>query len=494
MNKLIVLLITTTLFATNCLNASPWIGTNKASLHQDLKTLVEHGHISAVSMSYPLPWLGIAEQVKKLEFDDLTPVAKNALFRLRKQLNQRNKINSQLKLTASSEQLRASDFTHNQQQQSELQLNTRFETNQWAGQLALNAQSNVINEQSFATDDSKTHLDQSYLAFRFEDWQIAVAAIDQWWGPAESNSLILSNNARPVPSLSISTSQATVNKDNWLSFLGPWYFTAQLGQLEKQRFVANTKLWKSRLNFRPFKQFEMGLSWSAMWGGEGYGNTVSDFFDVITFRALCADGSENCDESLHTKPGNHLAGIDLKYTSLAFTNPVNFYIQTIGEDAKDFYKITDRVYLYGISTYLWASKVFLETYDTTVSCGSRTSTTNNCFYEHGDYRSGYRHFNRAIGSSFDSDTRVVTLGLQKHYRGGDELELRLDSADLNPDGERPSPIVSGNSEKLVRLSASYLKQYSTWSLKTGGIIENSKSDGLSADIDYMAYAELVYNF
>ena len=464
-------------------NATPWIGTNQSSLHDDLKTLVDYGYLNSTTMTYPLPWQGIANQLRDLRVKPGQKVAERAAFRLRQALKSRHKINSQVSIRAASEKPRFTTFNNNQIKKGVFNFKTKFETNNWAGQLSVNAES-----------DGKENFDDSYIAYRLGQWQFTASAIDQWWGPAESTSFILTNNSNPVPMLGISTSRPVVDEDSWLSFLGPWYFSAQLGKLESERHVPNTKLWRTRLNFKPFENFEFGMSWAAMWGGDGYGNSFSDFIDVITFRPFCADGSDTCDVELDTKHGNHLAGIDIKYTFEMFGAPSSFYVQTIGEDAKDFYMITDRVYLFGLTSYFWESKFYMETGDTSVSCGSATTTDKNCFYEHGDYQTGYRYNGRSMGSTFDSDARVTSIGMKKHFDEGEELNLQFDFANLNRDGQRPSPAVNGNSEELLRLSGSYLMYFDQWSLKAGAVLESSEVDQNESNTDGYVFVDLTYRF
>ncbi len=484
MNKLIPIIIIITLSIGHAnLMASPWIGTNNPALHDDLKTLVDYGYLDALSMTYPLPWQGIAKKIKNIRVKPEHKAAELAAFRLVQAIKRRNLAKSQIRIRGASEAPRFTSFNHNQTKKGELNLKTRFETDNWAGQVSINFES-----------DGEENFDESYLAFRLGQWQFSASAIDQWWGPGESTSFILTNNANPVPMLGVSTSRPNVDPDSWISFLGPWYFSAQLGELESDREVPNTKLWRSRFNFKPLDNLEAGLSWAAMWGGQGFGNGFSDFIDVITFRAVCVDGSSSCDSELHTKPGNHIAGVDLKYTFNLFDNPANFYVQAIGEDAKDFYLVTDRTYLFGLSTYLWDSKVYMETGDTSVSCASATSTTKNCFYEHSDYRSGYRYNGRVMGSIFDSDARVTSIGLKKHFTEGEELQVQFDYANLNRDGERPSPAVKGNIEDLMRLSGSYLMPFDEWTLKLGVNIESSDIDNSISETESSVLVEITYQF
>lgn len=466
-------------------NASPWIGTIDPQLHADLQTLSEWGYLDAASTTFPVPWKGIGAQLASLVADELPPSAAVALQRLQYylQLQQKQELHTVVSLYAATDASRTSSFDGEQGPKAQLNVSNEFYWGRWAGQLSVNQESGGVR-----------HFDQSFIAYQFGDWNIRLGSLDQWWGPASSSSLILSNNARPIPALAFSRSQAVASKHPWLSFLGPWYFTAQLGQLESNRTIADAKVWMSRFNFKPLKGLEIGASWVAMWGGQGQGNSIGDLFDVLTFQTECANGEDSCDAELNTKNGNHLAGFDLKYSFTLWDRPFSLYVQRIGEDAVDYYNITDQADLLGISTYLWAGKLYLEASDTNVACAGDGSTITNCYYEHGDYQSGYRYHNRALGSTFDSDAKMISLGFNKHFADGDVLELVLRQLELNEDGQKPSPVlIKGSSEKVLQLGGYYQTNMGNWQLKLGGQLSQSEVEQQDDVRDTLIYGQVKYN-
>ena len=464
--------------------ATALIDSNQSQLYQDVMTLVEWGYIEAATTSFPLPWKGINQQLAELDITQLPPIAVMAVSRLRRfAQTQQHPVNpASLTLYTANDKGRFSSFDNQHREQTQFSITQSLDWGGWSGQLSINQASG-----------GKAHFDQSYLSYTFDNWSLRVGAIDQWWGPAQSSSLILSNNARPIPTIALSRAQATATKNTWLSFLGPWYFTAQLGQLESKRAIPEAKLWLSRFTFKPLAGLEFGASWTAMWGGQGQGNGFRDLFDVLTFKAQCADGSAHCDDALDTKKGNHLAGFDIKYSFVAFDRPINLYAQRIGEDAVDYYKVTDQALLFGLSTYIGSSKIYLESSDTNVACGAKGSSTKNCYYEHGDYQSGYRFYGRAIGSTFDSDAKMLSVGLNHHFNNGDTAELLIRHLNLNEDQQHPSPVVEGLSEKLIQLSGFYQTTLGSWQLKVGGQITRSEIDHQPKQSKHLIYSELTYH-
>ena len=462
---------------------SPWVGTLEPQLHQDLQVLVEWGVIDASVSSYPVPWKGIAEQLETLQVHTLLSIPAISAQRLKYylQTHKKQKGQSVISLYGAKDDSRFVGSNGVQAEKVKLNVTKEFYAGRWAGQISANHERG-----------GGSHFDQSFLAYQFGDWNLRVGSLNQWWGPAQSSSLIMSNNARPVPSISFSRSQATRSENKWLRYLGPWFLTAQIGQLESQRAVPDTKLWMTRFNFSPISGLEVGLSWSAMWGGKGQPHSISDWLKVVTFQTECANGEATCEDTLDSKLGNHLAGLDFKYSVMLFNRPFNIYGQRIGEDAVDHYRVTDNANLIGLSTYLWGHKVFVESSDTNVACSHVGTNEKNCFYEDEIYQSGYRRYGRAIGSSFDSDARMLTLGINKNYHNGDLFELVLNRLILNKDKGLPSPVLSGLSEEVLRLSGFYQAAYGNWLVKLGASIEYGKVDDADSKTDALVFAEIKY--
>ena len=56
---------------------------------------------------------------------------------------------------------------------------------------------------------------------------LSANTLDRWWGPAHEGSLILSNNARPMPTRhGRARRRRAPSRSSWLSWLGPWRMSA----------------------------------------------------------------------------------------------------------------------------------------------------------------------------------------------------------------------------------------------------------------------------
>jgi hypothetical protein len=466
--------------------SSPWVGTVDKQLHYDLQTLQEWGYLDATVITYPVPWKGVANQILALEKDSMPQMPRQAAHRLSHYLNlqKQEKRRTFLELQGSSDDPRLTSFDGISDVKASVKITNEFYWKRLSGQLSINYQS-----------AGKKNIDNSFLAYQFGAWNIRAGSIDQWWGPGQSSSLILSNNTRPIPTVALSRSSAVASQSPWLSWMGPWYFTSQLGQLESDRAVPDTKIVLNRFTFSPFKRFEFGASWTAMWGGEGQPSSFGDFIDVITLKGVCTRNRDACGDEDLTKQGNHLAGFDIKYSFNIFERPVSVYAQRIGEDAAGTLNITDQASLFGVSTYFGNAKVHIETSDTNVSCGVSGSTGTNCYYENGIYSSGYRFRGRVIGSTFDSDAKQITAGANIRFDGGAIAEVIIRKAELNPDGTRPSPVLTGDvTEDLLQLSGFYQRPFKDWLLKVGGSIESRKFVTRDNEVDGVLYFNATYAF
>ena len=487
---LAVVILSSMLYTTQT-HASAYVGTQDKQLHYDIQTLVEWGYLDAAVTSYPIPWKGVAVGLSILDTDNMSFRPQQAYFRINHYLGlNRAKQNRRFAtLQGTSDDIRFRSFDDGVESTGQSKGKITIASEFYAGRI-----SGQVSASYTFGDDSRQYYDNSFVAYQFGDWNLRLGSIDQWWGPAQSSSLIMSNNARPIKALALSRSVNTKSKSPWLSWMGPWYFTTQIGQLENDRHIPEAKVFMNRFNARPIKGLEVGLSWVAMWGGKGSGEGLEEFLEVATFKNICADGSSICGASSKINRGNHIAGFDISYTTQLFERPVTFYAQRVGESEVENIGVTDNANLLGISTYLGGAKVFIETSDTNVNCANTTSALD-CYYEDGKYTDGYRLYDRAIGSTFDSDAKQITIGANIRFKNGDMVEAYIRSVDLNADDSKPSPVLRGNSsEKLIELSGFYQKPVGNWLLKVGASVSNRRFDLQPDATDATLYAKAQFAF
>ena len=80
-------------------------------------------------------------------------------------------------------------------------------------------------------DSKELRFDDSMIGVMVGNWSFAASTQQRWWGPGWDGSLILSNNARPIPSLTIDRVFTDAFESKWLSWIGPWDLSVMFGQM-----------------------------------------------------------------------------------------------------------------------------------------------------------------------------------------------------------------------------------------------------------------------
>ena len=315
-------------------------------------------------------------------------------------------------------------------------------------------------------DDRQWRADGSQAGVYLGNWWLGASATDRWWGPGWDGSLILSNNARPVPALVLQRERSLPFESRWLSWIGPWTTQVVWGQLEGNRDRGNARLFAWRVGARPLSWFEIGLSRSAQWCGSGRPCSESTFFDLLS--GVRDNRGENID--IDDEPGNQLAGFDGRATFDLFGRSWSAYGQRIGEDERNGLPSAN-LYVLGLST--WGAsetgssyRAHLEFAET--SCGGLTGGDPifGCAYEHSIYTDGYRYRGRSIGHSQDGDGRVFSAGLVWHTAADTQWRATARSGELNRDS-RPRNAAAGVKTDILDLEVSHERTLPLGTLKLG---------------------------
>ena len=435
------------------INASPWTSTEDVRLRIALQRVTDAGLIDLPITSWPVAWADIKYSLAHLSWDQVAPPQKNSvqtsLQYIRKQLarnyetgpgGSRSSVNYGLSAANTSSLFNA--YGHAVEQGAVAETGLEWQNQIFSAGLMIQYATDPIDEKNW-------RFDGSYVAATLGNWIFSVGANERWWGPGWQSSLILSNNARPVPAVSFNRAVSFAPESSWLSWIGPWNFTSFMGQLEGDRAVPQAKLWSMRLSFKPFySNLEIGLSRAAQWGGEGRSESFSEFFKVLT-----SSGENTEDEA-----GNQLGGYDLRYAWATSHVLAAVYGQLIGEDEAGYLPsrkiMMGGMELSGISIKHSYLNLFLE-YSDTMSGRVAGNDRPNYAYEHHIYKSGYRYRSRAMGSSFDNDSRTITLGGSLVNRDGALWRIAISQLDLNTDNIAAGNKVSMQHQKLHHFMAGY---------------------------------------
>lgn len=411
------------------LTASPWIDAGDEQTRHHLQNLVDSGAINVPLSTWPLMWSAVKSQLDPLKPAYLNPSQQWSYLYLRHELRKAmEKTSYEKHLHMSNATGTIGQFGSDARDRQELSLTINYQEQN----IALRLNPNVTPD---AMDGRELHLDGSFASILLGNWALGIGAIDRWWGPGWESSTILTHAARPVPGVFLQRNHAAPFETPLLSWLGPWQLVTFMGQLESHRAVESPYLWGMRLNLRPLRSLEIGLSRTAMWGGEGRPN------DLDTFGKLLVGNDNRGDAGIDplglNEPGNQLAGVDLRWSWLAGPVATAFYAQLTGEDEAGMAP-SRHIGLGGVELSTMLGEVnlrlSLEGQNSTVNFNDSQKKAANVAYEHSIYQSGYRYRGRPLAAFTDNDSEATTLRAQLYFRSGNSLELSYGRLDINTDG------------------------------------------------------------
>jgi Capsule assembly protein Wzi len=291
-------------------------------------------------------------------------------------------------------------------------------------------------------DGDNFRLDGSYVTGRLGNWLVTLGAQDRWWGSGWQGSLILGNNARPVPAIALDRAESLPFESKWLRWIGPWRLTTFLGYMEGDRDdYDHPLLFGARIAARPLQGLEISFERTAQFCGEGRSCTWSDFWNLWW-------GNDNAGENVDAddEPGNQLAGWDVRWASPIGNWPYAIYWQHTGET------IDNQLYRPYRSLELGGAEVWgdldsggswrlnFEWADTLCGGTENEKKLWDCAYNSNIFNpDGYRYKGRVMGHSIDGDS--VQYGLRYLLLPADEgsWSFMLRYSQLNRDGAFPDP-------------------------------------------------------
>ena len=262
-------------------------------------------------------------------------------------------------------------------------------------------------------DGQELRFDGSDVSVRWGNWIFSANQMDRWWGPGRDGSLILSNNARPMPALSLDRIRSLPVDLPVLRWLGPWRFSGFLGLMENHRSDVDRPLFMGmRLVFKPAPIFEFGLSRSAQFCGKGRQCNLGTFGRVLIGRDnVGIRGLEDPDK----EPGNQMAGFDVRIVSPFNPLPVAIYGQQIGEDNSSTGIPERYLALYGGETwFLLRSGSVLRAhveYANTKVKWYNSDIEYDVAYVQSIFTEGYRYHSRNVGHTTDGDSETTSVML-----------------------------------------------------------------------------------
>jgi hypothetical protein len=374
--------------------AAPQAQSGDVGLRHDIQVLADYGAISGPVTTWPISWDAVLADLEAVKANDVVlpnkvlPTFERVLARAQRE-TRRGEFAFKAAISAADSPTNIRSFADTPREEGEIRVGGAWFSDNLSIDLNASYADNPADEEDVRADGSQLGVDLG-------NWSIAASTYDRWWGPGWDGSLILSNNARPIPSFVIGRNRTQAFESKWLSWIGPWDLQVMFGQLEEERAVPDAQFFGMRLNFRPLQGLELGISRSAQWCGEGRPCDFSTFWDLL----LGKDNIGDDDIGEDKEPGNQMAGFDVRWTNMWFGTPVSLYGQMIGEDeAGGFpsrylaqFGIEGSGITQGQTSFRW----FLEAAGT--SCDVvKSEVRYNCGYRQSIYESGYTYYGRIIG-------------------------------------------------------------------------------------------------
>ena len=411
--------------------ATPWVQAGDLTARHHIEALQSQGCLKGITLTWPISWAALMKGYRLAlagQSPDQVSACKNqhsAYLQQALEQTRQASTGAQLTIGGATQEPLYTSFSSQVEDEATSQIALYSMGEHWAANLAVGY---VDGER----DDTHLRFDDTYLAGIVGNWQLGVGAIDRWWGPGWQSSLALSNNARPVPGLWMSRHMPLAPESRWLSWIGPWDLQVIAGQLENDRAVPQALLLGARFVFNPLDSLQIGMTRLAQWGGEGRPQDLDAFWNAVIGR----DNGQTSGLKEGQDPSNQIAGFDFRLSLTPGDMPVGLYGQFMGEDEAGGLpsKFSSLAGLDMVTDFGQGSQRFFVEATETVAGSWISDRRLNTAYEHGTYRSGFRHYGRNMATTWEGDARALTFGIQQYFLSDVVVALHLTQATLNQDG------------------------------------------------------------
>jgi hypothetical protein len=207
-------------FAASPVPADPWARPGDLALRNDIQLLADAGVIKSPVTAWPIPWATIAADLASAGSPEtLDPAVLAARARVIQRLGTVRGLTGlqpNAKVSVRTDPFWLRNFEDTPREESEVRAGVS-----WMGdRFAARAQVSFVADPLPGDNDWRG--DGSYVAAVLGNHIFHAGALDRWWGPSHDDTLILSNNARPVPGLGVERNVAMPFEHRWLAWLGPW--------------------------------------------------------------------------------------------------------------------------------------------------------------------------------------------------------------------------------------------------------------------------------
>jgi hypothetical protein len=308
----------------------------------------------------------------------------------------------------------------------------------------------------------------SYISFGYEYLQIDLGYREHWSSPLQESASLLSTNAKPALSLTMSNVKPITSWNAKYEFsLG------QLDEMEGIRFngaVSSGKplIMGMHFSIQPFDWWTIGANRTFQFGGGERNTGFSDVWKAIIDPVNsdnCGSGETGCANS-NVEVGNQIASITNRF-DLSFQDfPFTLYFEYAGEDTKDHknYELGNLAYNLGL---------FLPYFSESSSLYLEYADYHTHWYEHHIYAEGYRNDGAIMGHWWANNRKngdlagaiITTARFNIDLTNKSHLAVTLKSVDITD--KLALEDYQRTNELEISLRHTYLEGFIGMSLKAG---------------------------
>ena len=467
-----------------------WLESGDTQLRLDLQLLNDAEIIRYPLNQWPIPRAGVQYALANANEQLATSAAvKLALDRVQSRAETSSGARFDSAVRAGAPAL-VRDFDSLAREEGELALRGTYDSDRYAVGL-------TVTGVADPSDGQEVRLDGSHATVKFGNWLLSANALDRWWGPGHESSLILSNNARPMPTLLVERAAAMPFETRWLSWLGPWRFSFALSAMEHERQDIDAPLLMAwRVAIMPIKDVEIGFSRTAQFCGEQLPCDLKAFGDM-----LVGHDNPGFNSTEESEPGNQMAGFDLRWSSPIGSGPYALYAQYIGEDVSSY---VPAKYLGQMGLEVWKPMAdggllqwFGEYGNTTCSglSGGARAPFYDCAYNQGKFDvEGYRYRGRSIGHTTDNDADSYAMGVTLNTADSRVWSMTGRYAHLNHGGTATTNTVSSVPAKYAALEVGWRGVLFSEPISIDLGVESLEPDGGERDTDPYGFISWRHEF
>lgn len=273
-------------------------------------------------------------------------------------------------------------------------------------------------------DSQRGRVQAGYATLGIHGVEVQIGRDSLWWGSGFHGGLLMTDNAKPFDIIKLSSEHP---------FIMPWVFkylglirpTLFVTRLEENRDFPNANLLGMRLDLKPARGLQIGLSRVFLFGGEGRkGLTASDWVNAFTAN----DSTEHTNSPTN---GDQIAAIDVSYVYVNDKSAIPFsgikiYTEWGAEDSSGKTKTpTARADIFGafIDEPFW-----LKNTDFRIEWANtaRNADWGPSWYHHFVYSTGYTYESKIIGHHMGADSQDLFARAEYHLDSGTDLGFEFD--------------------------------------------------------------------